>query len=265
MHANDLGLFFSMGFSFMLFTGFRATGRLEKIIFLFVTILAGLMAALTFSRGTFLGLGTVALYFFFTRRKFKQLITALILLIGVVISLPDAFIERASEGVTRGGRNELSAGRIDHIWLPLLPVAMDSPLIGHGLSSTLWAEPVRRGVVPPVNHPHSAYLATLLDFGLLGGFLVMAFFWSMWKLFNRLKNEHPEMIWRGYFEGALVCIIILAVQGMTAEMFVPSYSQTYLWLAYGMAVGFATKFGWFDKEDSNPTAITGISADQGPT
>ena len=91
----------------------------------------------------------------------------------------------------------------------------------------------------PVGHPHSAYLGVLLDLGMVGVTVVAAFFWSAWAMFRRLAKNHADPLWRGVFEGGVVCLICLAVQGLTDDRFVPTYPQVALWLCYGLALGQA--------------------------
>ena len=89
----------------------------------------------------------------------------------------------------------------------------------------------------PVGHPHNAYLGVLLDLGLVGIAVVGAFFWSAWKTFRRLSQHHVDSQWRGVFEGGIVSLMCLAIQGLTDDKFVPTYPQAALWVCYGLALG----------------------------
>lgn len=238
MHANDIGFFFSMGCALLLFAALGHTHMGEKALLLLLAGAAGTAAALTFSRGTFLGLLVIVAYFLVSRRKFGPLAVALIALTIIALSLPDAFVERATTGITHGSAQDLSAGRVERIWKPLIPEILKSPFVGHGLQSISWADPNRRGAMLGVTVAHSAYLETLLDTGLLGLIMVAAVLHLLWRMFRRLKIIHPEGLWRGYFEGASVCILVLLVQGMTAGTFFPSFPQSFLWVSAGLGLGF---------------------------
>lgn len=239
MHANELGLMANMMFAVLLFTALGAQTRGARLLLLAAAGMALLLAALTFSRGAFLGILVVAAYFLLTRRRFWQLFAGLLAVGLAALFLPDAFIERATTGLHQRDVTAITAGRFDDIWLHLWPWVWDSPVIGHGLSSTLWAPANISGAMLPVGHPHNAYLGVLMDVGLLGALIVIAFFWSMWRLFRRLKASHPDAFWRGLFEGGSVCILLLLVQGITDDRFVPTYPQYMMWLAYGLALGHA--------------------------
>lgn len=239
IHANELGLMANMMFAVLLYTTLGSDRGGARIVLFATAVAAALAAALTFSRGAFLGILVITAYFLVTRRRFRQLSLGIIVLLVAAFFLPDAFIERATTGFQKADMGAISAGRVDGVWRPLWPWVWDSPIIGHGLSSTLWAPANLRGVMLPVGHPHSAYLGVLLDLGLLGAIVAIAFFWSTWRLFRRLTREHSDPYWRGVFEGGAVCLLLLVVQGLTDDRFVPTYPQSMLWLAYGLALGHA--------------------------
>jgi O-antigen ligase len=239
MHANEVGLMATSGFAILLYTA-AATARLPLRLTLFAcAAAAATTAALTFSRGAFIGLAIVVSYYLFTRRRTGQFVLALSIIVGVALILPDAFVERATTGLYTEDTHAITAGRLDTIWRPLLPTFWEAPILGHGLDSTRWATPNLRGAMLPVGHPHSAYLGVLLDLGMVGVLVVAAFFWSAWAMFRRLAKNHPDPLWRGVFEGGVVCLMCLAVQGLTDDRFVPTYPQVALWLCYGLALGQA--------------------------
>lgn len=237
MHANELGLMANMMLACLMFTALGSPVLRDRTVLLAAAGCAALTAALTFSRGAFLGTLVIGAYFLLTRRRFLQFGAGVLAVVIVALFLPDAFIERATTGFQRADIGMITAGRYDSIWLPLWPTVLDNPLFGHGLSSTLWAAPNLRGAMLPVGHPHSAYLGVLLDFGLVGAVVILVFFVFMWRLFSRLQREHPEQFWRGVFEGGKVCLLLLLVQGLTDDRFVPTYPQSILWLVFGLAIG----------------------------
>lgn len=240
MHANELGLMANMMLAVLLFTALGMEKQGGRRLLLFAAAgLAAAMAALTFSRGALLGLLVIAAFFLVTRRRFAQLGLGLAVLLAVAFFLPEVFIERATTGLHQRDLGAITAGRLDDIWRPLWPWVWDSPLIGHGLGATLWAPANLKGAMLPVGHPHSAYLGVLLDLGLVGAVIVAAFFLSMWRTFRMLRREHPDPFWRGVFEGGMVCILLLLVQGLTDDRFVPTYPQWPLWIVFGLALGHA--------------------------
>lgn len=241
MHANSQGLLFNMALALALFTFSAIRWGVARVLLAAFIALSTVAIALTFSRGGFLGLLLIALYFFLTRRKARLLLTGLVLVTVVALVLPQAIIHRATTGFAGEDVNKIGAGRIDMIWTPLAPTIAEKPLLGHGLDSTLWSTPVRAGIMPPVGHPHNAYLRLLLDLGFVGTMVIALFYRRLWRLFRQLKEKPEEPLWRGFFEGASVCILVLAVQGLTDDSFTPTFSQSYMWLAAGLAIGLAQR------------------------
>lgn len=241
MHANELGLLFNMGLALALFSlpGLRP-GPARWMLGLVVATLTAAVA-LTFSRGAYLGFLVLAGYFLYSRKKFSILIVGVLLIPAAILLMPQAIIERAMTGAQNRDIAALSAGRVDGIWRPLLPEVAASPLVGHGLGAILWSEPARRGGMLKVGHPHSAYLGVLLDMGMLGALAVALFLWHMRRLFAKLTRTCAEPLWRGFFQGATACILLLLAQGITDDRFWPSFPQTFLWLAYGIALGLAAR------------------------
>ncbi|HVL76015.1 MAG TPA: O-antigen ligase family protein [Noviherbaspirillum sp.] len=248
MHANELGLMFNMSFALALFTvlGARGLTRWALIATCAVLVVAVL---LTFSRGAFLGLLTVAGIFLITQRRFKILFAGMLLLPLSILLLPDAVIERATTGLENRSIAAITAGRVDDIWRPILPEISKSPVIGHGLHSMLWLEPVAAGATLKVGHPHNAYLATLLDVGVGGALIVGWFFWRMRRQFAEQRARLADPLWQNFFRGATACILLLLIQGITDDRFTPTFPQTYLWLAYGMAIGLAGRLQEPDSQE----------------
>src|SRR5439155_17661423 len=135
----------------------------------------------------------------------------------------------------------ISAGRIEGIWLPLLPEILRSPIYGSGLGSILWSEVMRgeRGVtILGVTQAHNAYLETVLDMGIAGLILVCAYFAHVWKGFRALSVDPavgPTL--RGFYLGAAAGLAGYLVAGIAGSYLTPYVDQVFLWLAIGMMYG----------------------------
>lgn len=240
-HANELGFMFNMAFALALFCFFYIESVAARLSLLAVLGILTVGVGLTFSRGAFLGYVMIISYFLFTQRKFQMMAGVLCAVILLVPFMPKAIIDRATTGVKQGDVKEVSAGRVDDIWRPLLPETLKSPLIGRGLSSVLWSDATRTNRIPPVGHPHSAYLGMILDFGFGGALIIIYFFHHMWTFFKRLGKEHEESLWRGFFQAGQVCILLVMVQGLSDDRVTPTLPQSFLWLAYGLALGMRAR------------------------
>ena len=244
VHVNELGLMFNMALSLALWCFFSRSGGGLRRLWLGCTI--GLLTAgiaLTFSRGAYLGFLTVVGYFLFRKRRFDLLLLGLLALPVAIMFMPESVLQRASTGLGNGDVDAISAGRVNDIWRPLLPELASNPVVGQGLSSVLWSEAARTNnffTAGRIGHPHSAYLGMLLDFGLVGAAVIVGFFLHMWRTFALLAARHPAPAWRDFFSGAGACILVLIIQGVTDDRVTPTVAQTFLWLAYGIALGFLT-------------------------
>src|SRR5579859_434751 len=129
MHANDLGRLYAVAYALLLFTwGETKDLRLKSVIFVTMGVLT-LALLLTFSRGAFVG--WVGVNVLFLIWKFNARTAGLALLaVGIGLAfMPGAVVSRMSLGLVGGADvNEFSAGRVDEIWLPLLPELFKSPL-----------------------------------------------------------------------------------------------------------------------------------------
>lgn len=237
MHANQFAVVLNFGIAVSLFTALESphTGRRTFLLIVTAMLVGTLM--LTFSRGGYLSLALIFLcYVVYYRDPSKLFIALLVLAIGAFF-IPDAVIERITLGVTHGSHDELSSGRLDGIWAPLLPKVLESPVWGHGLLYVGRSDLVASGRMMPVSQAHNAYLDLLLDSGLLGTTLVLMFFHSAYKKFKTLGKEDPDPIFRGFFRGASVGLLALLLQAFTDDRLFPNTPQMLFWMAYGIMLG----------------------------
>jgi O-antigen ligase len=241
LHANELGLLLNTAWALALFSFSQARGFTLKAALGATSVVLGLAVLLTFSRGAWLGSLAVVAYLLYVRRNVVLFVAALLVLPAAALLMPQSVAERATHEMGSKDVDALSSGRVDEIWQPLLPEILHSPLLGSGAGSVLWSEAARQHKILPVGHPHSAYLGALLDLGVLGTIAILLFFRHMWRLFRQLGAAAPDRLWRGFFHGAAACVLLLFVQGMTDDSFLPGRTQAFLWIGYGAAVGFAAR------------------------
>jgi O-antigen ligase len=237
VHNNSLGRLFAVGYGLLLFVWWETRSKGLKA-FLFATLgIAAFAMVLTFSRGAFLGFFLVNAIFLLW--KFNARTVSLALAAGAVCAAlaPGYLWSRLMFGFDTGA-NAISANRIDGIWLPLLPEIFKSPIWGNGIGSTLWAYPNQIGAMDPVGHPHNAYLEILLDMGVVGLVLLLAYFWHVWKGLRALGSNaylSPEL--RGFFQGACAALLCFLITGWTGSSLRPTQEFAFLWVAIGMMYG----------------------------
>ena len=237
MHANEMSLLLNMLYALTLFSiREQSAGKVRN--FLFVScVVFGLCVLMTFSRGGFLGFALVNLIYFWKRLSIKTVIAALLVSAAIGPFVMDAVMERAMTGVDAGDRGAVTAGRLDGIWLPLLPYVLEEPVMPHGVFSILWSTPLRMNKMLPVAQTHSAWLGGLMDLGLVGFGFVLAFLLFVRREFLRLSREHASPALQGMFAGGAVLIPLWFLQGVTDDHFTPSPSQAYFWIALGILMG----------------------------
>lgn len=237
MHANEMSLLLNMLYALTLFSiRDQHAGALKNFLFVSASVF-GLCALMTFSRGGFLGFIVVNAFYFWNRLSIKTVVVALLLVACVGPFVAEPLIERALTGVEEGDRGAVTAGRLDGIWMPLLPHVLAEPVLPHGLHSILWSNPIRLNRMLPVAQTHSAWLGGLMDLGLVGFGFVLAFLLYVRREFLRLSREHASPTLQGMFAGGAVLIPLWFVQGLTDDRFTPTFSQSYFWIALGILMG----------------------------
>ena len=240
LHANDLGRVFATAYALLLFSWSESKQPGSRLALLASIGLVVAALVLTFSRGAFVGFIVVNLLFLVWRRSAKTLVFFGLLVSIALLWLPAVVYDRALTGAGEG-LNSISAGRVEGLWLPLLPEVMRSPIYGSGLGSIMWSEPMRSGGganVLQVTHPHNAYLQALLDMGALGLILLCAYFFHVWRGFRTLRLD-PDLspALRGLYQGAAAALLALLASNLTDGSLTPRPEQALLWLVIGMMYG----------------------------
>jgi hypothetical protein len=240
LHANDLGRLYATAYALLLFIWARTDNpRLGMPLLATMAVVVGALL-LTFSRGAFLGFVIVNVLFLMSSRNAKTVFIAGCMALGL-IAVGGIVLARMSSGMS-GDMNSVSAGRIELIWLPLLPEIFRSPLVGSGVSSILWSEAMRNDAMHTVTHPHNAYLRALLDMGVVGLVLLCLYQLHVWRGFRSLARDpklSPTM--RGLFEGAAAGLVSLLIAGMAGSALTPVPEQAFLWLSIGLMYGIFWK------------------------
>ena len=239
MHANDLGRLYAVAYALLLFTwGETKDARLKTILLVTMGVLT-MALLLTFSRGAFVGWVMVNVLFLVWKFNAKTIGLAALAGGAGLALMPGAVVSRMSLGLVGGGDvNEFSAGRVEEIWLPLLPELFKSPLWGNGLDSTMWAKALWAEMMLPVTHPHNAYMQAILDMGLLGMGLLLAYYWHVYRTCRDLgSNANLSPTMRGFYQGAVAGLLCFIVTGFAGSSLRPTPEFAFLWIAIGMMYG----------------------------
>jgi O-antigen ligase len=204
--------------------------------------IVGLALLLTFSRGAFLGFIVVSALFLLWKFNSKTLGLALLGAVVIAVFAPGALYRRVTFGFDSGDVDTLSAGRVDGIWLPLLPEIWRSPLFGNGMRSVMWSYPMMTESMTMVDHPHNAYLEAVLDAGFIGLACFLVYYYTVYRGFRSLGGHaflSPTL--RGFFQGATAGLAAFFVTGWSGSSLMPRYEWSLLWVAIGMMYGLLSR------------------------
>jgi len=239
MHANDLGRLYAVAYALLLFTWGETKDLRLKTVLVFTMGILTIALVLTFSRGAMVGWVLVNALFLVWKFNAKTIGLALLAGGAGLLLMPGAVVSRMSLGLVGGADvNEFSAGRMDEIWIPLFPELFKSPIWGNGLDSTMWAKALWAEMMLPVTHPHNAYMQAVLDMGLLGMGLLLAYFWHVYRTCRDLgSNANLSPTMRGFYQGAVAGLLCFIVTGFAGSSLRPTPEFAFLWIAIGMMYG----------------------------
>ena len=168
------------------------------------------------------------------RRKIFPIITLLVLMIGPYL-IPSWLIERALYGVSSGNMNDLSADRLDAIWLPLITERLENIpalLFGLGRFSMVLSKAHVYGEMLQVYGAHNAFLELALDSGLIVMIAFVVFLVRMGRmLVAQALARKDDFFW------AMVCsYVCFLISCMTDRVFYPSYSAVFLLTITGILI-----------------------------
>ena len=239
LHANDLGRLYAVAYGLLLFTwGETKDVSLKAVLVVTMGVLA-LALLFTFSRGAFIGFAIVNALFLIWKMNARTLGLALLLAPVALWLMPGAVIGRMSLGFGAGGdMNEVSAGRVDEIWTPLVPELLRTPPWGRGLDATMWSHAIWSDQMLLVTHPHNAYLQAILDMGVVGLLLLLAYYWHVFRHLKDLgSNAYLSPTMRGFYQGAVAGLVCFLVTGFAGSSLRPTPEFAFLWIAIGMMYG----------------------------
>src|SRR5260370_16579889 len=99
---------------------------------------------LTFSRGAFVALAVVSGLYVLLRFSAKTLLVAGCAVVAALLFARGAITERLASG-EGAGLDAISSGRLNGLWLPLLPEVLRHPVLGNGLRSIIWSAAILSG------------------------------------------------------------------------------------------------------------------------
>ena len=156
-------------------------------------------------------------------------------LVGLLLLLvPGSVSKRAMTGLQSRDSYEITAGRLDDIWIPLIQEISKSPLsiiIGRGRHAIIFSEAYNANRMHRTGHAHNMYLDTLLDSGLTGLTFFLGFFlFYLKQCFAYLNKSKILAEDRELLFGVIVSIVCFLLAGFTGRAFFPTLDNYPIWL-----------------------------------
>jgi len=212
----------------VLFTWSEAASRTLRLALLAAAAMNAVALILTFSRGAFVALAVVSGLYVLLRFSAKTLLVAGCAVVAALLFARGAITERLASG-EGAGLDAISSGRLNGLWLPLLPEVLRHPVLGNGIGSIIWSDAMRRGAgqtMLVVTHPHNAYLQAALDMGISGLVLLCAYFVHVWKGLRALaKDPGVAPVLRGFYQGAAAGLVGMLISDFTDSSLTPRPSR----------------------------------------
>jgi len=230
MHRNEMASFFIVGLP-IAFGKYFLNKKLFNIIFVFIIISA---IGILFSRAAYMSTVIAILGYLLISKRAKVLPIIIIIVIALPIFLYAPIMERASQGVRSKDREEISAGRIDHIWIPLIEEYSKSPqklIFGSGRYAIQSSEAASKSyILQDISHPHNMYLEMIIDAGLVGIIIFMAFYYIILiNAYNTLAVVKNERL-KEYLYANIISIICFMISGITDRSLFPKEESVFIWI-----------------------------------
>jgi len=236
IHGNAIATFLIIAFPIVLARYFTRQ-NLVSAICLILTIAA---IGITYSRTAYLTVLFSLVAYLILSERAKLLPFFWVGVFALSFTVFTSIKERATHGFESREYNEIFAGRIDGIWLPLWDEYSQSAtkiLVGNGRYSIKVSDSANRGyLASAAGHPHNMYIEAILDAGILGLIVFLSFYYTLLKkTFKNLKRfRFPEL--REYQFAVLVSLMSFLIAGLTGRSFFPKMENSFIWLVIGITI-----------------------------
>ncbi len=245
LHGNDAANYCVLSFPVLL----AGVMRKKKLLLLAALPLVAAGTAVSFSRTAYFLVPAGVFLFLLLSGRYKTIpLVALTLITCIYLFIPGMVLERAVTGVGSGDYDELSAGRIEYIWEPVVEELKGKPdivLWGYGRYGFTNTNAWKQGRVSMVTHAHNMYLDCILDMGIAGLAVFVIFFAYVVSKFIRYASMyrkkqpyHSDLLF-----GCATAIICYMISGLTGRTFFPTITNVYLWIVTGMGMSVAGYLG----------------------
>ena len=237
MHGNEIANFYIMIIPVVL-----AVSITYKNKWLFISLaLPIFIVAMLYSRAAYAVVACCILLFFVISKRSYMIPLIILFMMGMVLLVPATVYERAFTGVSSDiSANELSAGRTELIWRPIIHDLLDEPewiIYGGGRYSIYNLNNRRNANMLPVGHGHNMYLDTVINIGVLGLIFIVAYagYYLLRFYYHARKIEDKHI--RDILFGIVVGMIGYLVRGMTDSYLMPDANNAIFWILIFLGLG----------------------------
>lgn len=228
-HSNNIANVYILVFPLVLARYFYK----KDIYIISVIILSLLGVGLLFSRTAYALLPASAILMLFMSNKKRFIPVAVGIGLLVVLISPSTIKERSMHGFVEGDLNQISAGRIERIWIPLLNELKRNPetmLIGKGRHSVILSGATEE------NHAHNMYLGVFFETGIIGCLFFAVYFLSLLRHFGKYAMGTPRSHHHLILQGIFVSIVVYLTSGVTGRHIFPYMGNLFLWIIIGLGL-----------------------------
>jgi O-antigen ligase len=235
LHGNTLGSFYILSFPLIM-----SYYLIHKNVFSIASmVLAIIVVGLSFSRTAYLLVPvSIFIYLAFSKRLTWTPIIACLLLVSINF-LPNTISERALKGIETNNVNQISAGRVNEIWVPILQELKESPktlFFGNGIRGLWTTDAFKKGQIFDAFHAHNLYLTAILDIGLIGlGVLALLYIKIICGIFRIIKIFPHSGKQKEILFGVVVSILVFLIAGFSGRIWYPIFNNYPLWIV--LAIG----------------------------
>ena len=235
-HRNALATFYIVGFPIVFGRYFIKKNIINILSICLIVTAIGFL----YCRTAYLTLIVSSIFYLSISKRAKFLPVLIVISIGLSFIISSSIIERASKGLESGDRVEISAGRTDRSWLPLIVEYVKSPkklLLGNGRFAILSSDAVASGITPNTyKHPHNMYLEQILDAGIFGLIAIMLFFIVLFKKIYKNLSYIQDFKLKEYQYAVIASLISYFLAGITGRSLFPDSKGAFFWIIVGIAV-----------------------------
>lgn len=203
----------------------RSSRIVFKIAGFSALALLSLAITLSGSRGAFIGLCVVVLYFIIRSPKRVQLIAICGVTGAILASAQTSIWMRFALALSTGGSGRTS------IWAVGIEAAKHRPVFGYGIGNFQQAYDLYYLGIPQTypygftSPAHNIVLHYVVELGVIGMLLLGWFFWEQWRSLSTIRPKSDLYDYRITMEASLLAVVVMS---LTIDLF----TYKYAWLVF---------------------------------